>query len=190
MECKIEEQAKALAIHRVIKCGISIRPGFTSESGMEANSETFERWQWGDDLLQAITRAFTIWESHWRVQRERDILEATALDLDPTDVSSKPSPEYYIVPRGMKSDYASVYDIIQEYRCSVTQFRDLEQSGAYPWPGNVRESASFPILFGEKPPPAVVGRVDLIKQAFSFKKRMEDIRDLRREQLAHKLGIN
>lgn len=160
---------KALAIHRVIKCGMSVQPGFRTNDGMEANSGFSRNWCPGENLMLAIKNAFIIWEQRWRVQRERDILDAKGLDLDTTAVDNKPPREFYLVPEGKEREYAEAYDIIQEYRCQANH-------------DSVGYVSREETIFGEGD--------DLIGRSKSFRDEMERRREARRKSLADRLGIN
>jgi len=173
---------KALAIHRALKCGMSIQSGFKTNDGMEANSDLSRSWSTGDNLMLAIKSAFIIWEQRWRVQRERDILDAKALELDTTDVDGKPPREYYVVPESKEREYSEVYDIIQEYRCQA----NLNTVGYVGRIGHtvIGDDARIADL-------TLTGEGDgLIQKAKSFRGKMEARKEARRKGLADKLGIN
>jgi len=173
---------KALAIHRVIKCGMSIQSGFRTKEGMEANSDLRREWCTGDNLMLAIKNAFIIWEQRWRVQRERDILDASALDLDTTAVDSKPPRDFYMVPALKEREYSEAYDIIQEYRCQANHHTVgyVGRSG-HTIIGDDSRVADLTIT-GE-------GN-DLIQRARSFRDQMVARQDAHRKSLADRLGIN
>ena len=167
---------KALCIHRVIKCRMEIRPGDGFRDAMQAF--THGQWSEGQNLMLAIHAAFKIWQQRWRVQRERDILDASALDLDTTCVDLKPPGEYFAVPEGKEKEYAEVYDIIQEYRCAAFHHARV----AFALVGYVLHEAPHKSVVGEGG--------DLVERARSFRDKMEARRDERRKKLADRLGIN
>ena len=130
---------KALAIHRVIKCSISIWPSNLlagDKESMEAGSDLVGAKRChADDLMLAVKCAFKSWEQRWMILREQDILEAKALELDTSEVAAKLPRDYYHVPESKERAYAEAYDIIQRYRAEADHghgIRKIIKSGHDP----------------------------------------------------------
>ncbi len=104
---------KALAIHRLIKCEMKLRPfGYGRGSSMEACSQFAPRWISGEDLMQALGSAFKAWVQAWRVNMERNDVAS----FDATDGETGPGRTYFIAPENLERDYAKMFDEIQEHR--------------------------------------------------------------------------
>jgi len=104
---------KALAIHRLIKCEMKLRPlGDGAGGAMEACSQFAPRWISGEDLMRTLGSAFKAWVQAWRVRMERN----DAASFDATDGETGPGRAYFIAPENLERDYANMYDHIQEHR--------------------------------------------------------------------------
>ena len=104
---------KALAIHRLIKCEMKLRPaGHGAGNTMEACSQFAPRWISGEDLMHALESAFKAWVQAWRVRMERN----AAASFDATDGETGPDRTYFIVAENLEREYAKMYDHIQEHR--------------------------------------------------------------------------
>lgn len=153
-------QEKALAIHRIVKCGMDVQ-----WIGDEAEVSC-RGWQRGEDLLQAVRLAFKVWEQRWVVERERDVGLADGYGLDATEVARKPPRDYYAVPDALEQDYAEVYNILEEYKAR--------------W--NYGEVNRYKGFTGEGS--------NIVEKAKSFRDQMVAQRRAERDELAKRLEIN
>ena len=163
---------KALTIHRIIKCVMNLQRG-GEDMGMEVSTSLVRGWIRGDDLMDAVNKAFKRWEQAWIVQRERDISDANSLDLDTTDVDVRPPSEFYKPPAGKEIRYAEAYDVIQIYRPLVY----LPNKVYY-----MEQGQHAPTVSGDG--------VDIVESAISFRDKIVILRAQQKQELHKKLRSN
>lgn len=162
-------QEKALAICRMLGCRMFVQ----YEPEVQANSELDRKWCHGEDLMLAIQSAFKIWELCWRVQRERDIMSAQAIDLDTTCVDMKPPNYLYTINDENEKEHAEAYNIIERYRCRVTPAEIICHT-TYNSDGFVRG----------------VGPSGIIAKLFTLRDKMEELQREHKNKLTYRLGID